>query len=230
MPSNAVFRSAVATVPCEQVMGAVLELHHDAFERRQRGLDLEHAQHDGLVGAEQVAVGDAVDEGVADLTGRAGDGHVDGSLQGGMPGKLPSCSGQTPDEVPRTASSSSRASVSSAMRSAAPDVLAAVVGMREAEQPPEPPLHVLAIERRGRAQAEHLHRPPALGGDAAPDAPRRRRRGAGAPGANGRGPGTPSSSRPDPQSFRQRAGPGDRGVDRAEREPAGSPPGASMPP
>ena len=58
-------------------MRAVLELHHHALERLHRGLDLEQPQHDRLVGAEQLARRDAVDERVADLAGRAGDGDVE---------------------------------------------------------------------------------------------------------------------------------------------------------
>ena len=60
VPSNAVLRSAVASMPCEQRVRAVLELHHHALERGHRGLDLEQAQHDGLVGAEQLTARDAV--------------------------------------------------------------------------------------------------------------------------------------------------------------------------
>ena len=70
VPSNAVLRSAVGLDALEQRVRAVFELHDHALERRQRGLDLEQAQHDRLVGAEQVAVGDAVDERVADLARR----------------------------------------------------------------------------------------------------------------------------------------------------------------
>ena len=79
-----------------------------------RRLDLEQAQHDGLVGAEQLPARDAVHERVADLARGAGDGDVDG---------VRACA-----EITRrahvgrsdTSSSTSRASVSSAMRSAAP--------------------------------------------------------------------------------------------------------------
>ena len=62
----------------EQRVGAVLQLHHHALERRQRGLDLEQAQHHRLVGAEELTARDAVDERVADLARGAGDGDVDG--------------------------------------------------------------------------------------------------------------------------------------------------------
>ena len=57
---------------------AVVDLHHHALERLHAGLDLEEAEHHGLVGAEQGARGDPEEEGVADLAGGAGDGDVDG--------------------------------------------------------------------------------------------------------------------------------------------------------
>ena len=87
VPSNAVLRSAVASMPDEQRVRAVLQLHHHAFERGQRGLDLEQPQHDRLVGAEQLPAGDAVDERVADLARGAGDGDVERVR--GHPRKLP---------------------------------------------------------------------------------------------------------------------------------------------
>ena len=62
----------------EQRVGAVLQLHHHAFQRGQRGLDLQEAQHDRLVGTEQLTGRDAVDERVADLARGAGDGDVEG--------------------------------------------------------------------------------------------------------------------------------------------------------
>ena len=61
----------------EQRVRLVLELHDQAVERLHRRLDLEQAQHDRLVGAEQLARGDPVDERVADLAGRARDGDVE---------------------------------------------------------------------------------------------------------------------------------------------------------
>ena len=62
----------------EQREGAVDELHRDALERAHRLGDLEQAQVDGLVGAEQLSAGDAEHEAVADLAGGAGDGHTYG--------------------------------------------------------------------------------------------------------------------------------------------------------
>src|ERR1019366_9127457 len=62
----------------EEWMCAVLELHDDAFQRLHRRLDLEQAEHDGLIVAEELTGGDAVDERVADLAGRAGDRDVKG--------------------------------------------------------------------------------------------------------------------------------------------------------
>src|SRR5699024_5256241 len=60
--------------------GAVVELHDDALEGLQRGGDLQEAQLDGGVGPEQGAAGDAEEKAVADLTGRTGDGDLDGSV------------------------------------------------------------------------------------------------------------------------------------------------------
>ena len=71
-------RSDVASMPVEQRVRAVVELHDDALERLHRRLDLEQPQHDRLVGAEQLAGRDAVHERVADLARRAGDGDVNG--------------------------------------------------------------------------------------------------------------------------------------------------------
>ena len=80
VPSKAVLRSDGRHDVGQQREGAVVELHDDALEHLQRRLDLEQAQHDGLVGAEQLARGDAEQERVADLAGGAGDGDVDGGL------------------------------------------------------------------------------------------------------------------------------------------------------
>ena len=77
VPSNAVFEVGGRLDAVEQRVGAVVELHDDAFERLHRGLDLEQAQHDRLVRAEELAGRDPVDERVADLAGGAGDGDVD---------------------------------------------------------------------------------------------------------------------------------------------------------
>ena len=62
----------------EQREGAVVELHHHALEGLHAGLDLEQAQHDGLIGTEQLARSDAEEELVADLASSAGDSDVDG--------------------------------------------------------------------------------------------------------------------------------------------------------
>ena len=87
VPSKAVLRSEVATMSVTQREGAVVDLHDHAVEHLQRRLDLEQAQDDGLVGAEQLARGDAEEERVADLAGGAGDGDVDGGLGcRGLPG------------------------------------------------------------------------------------------------------------------------------------------------
>ena len=61
---------------------AVLELHHDAVQRAERGRDLEHRQDDRLVGAEQITACDAEDEAVTDLTGGAGHCDSNGVFHG----------------------------------------------------------------------------------------------------------------------------------------------------
>jgi hypothetical protein len=61
----------------QQREGAVVELHRNAFQRFHGGLDLEHAQHDRLVGAEELARGNAKQQRVADLAGGACDCDVD---------------------------------------------------------------------------------------------------------------------------------------------------------
>src|SRR5438874_4915846 len=57
---------------------AVLQLHGDALERLHGRLDLQHAQHDRLFGAEHLARRNAEDQRVADLAGRAGHRDLDG--------------------------------------------------------------------------------------------------------------------------------------------------------
>ena len=56
---------------------AVVELHHDALERLQGGLDLEQPELDGSVA--QRATGEPEQQAVADLTGGTGDRHLEGS-------------------------------------------------------------------------------------------------------------------------------------------------------
>src|SRR6185503_17554283 len=62
----------------EQRMGAVVELHHHTFERAHRRFDVEEAQHDRLVGTEDLAARDATEERVTDVSARAADGDVHG--------------------------------------------------------------------------------------------------------------------------------------------------------
>jgi hypothetical protein len=59
---------------------AILELHHDALERRLRLVEreLEQLEDDRLVAPEHVARGDAEEQAVADLACGAGDGDADG--------------------------------------------------------------------------------------------------------------------------------------------------------
>ena len=63
----------------QQREGAVVELHGGALGGLQRLGDLQQAQLDRHVRAEQLAGGDAEEQRVADLAGRAGDGDIDGS-------------------------------------------------------------------------------------------------------------------------------------------------------
>ena len=58
----------------EQRKGAVDQLHRHPLQRAHRRRYLQQAQVDRLLGAEQLAGGDAEDEAVADLAGGAGDG------------------------------------------------------------------------------------------------------------------------------------------------------------
>ena len=62
----------------QQREGAVVELHRGALGGGDRVGDLEQAQLDGGIGSEHLAAGDAEEQGVADLTGGAGDGDFDG--------------------------------------------------------------------------------------------------------------------------------------------------------
>ena len=59
---------------------AILQLHHHAPQCRQRGRDFQQLQDDRLVAAEHVAIGDAEQQGVADLAGGAGDGDANGGF------------------------------------------------------------------------------------------------------------------------------------------------------
>src|SRR5207253_322075 len=58
----------------EQRERAVVELHHDTLKRLERGLDLEQAQLDRAVRAEQRTAGETEQQAVADLAGGTGDG------------------------------------------------------------------------------------------------------------------------------------------------------------
>ena len=80
VPSKAVFEVGGGDDVADQGKGAVVDLHDHALERLHARLDLEQAQHHRLVGAEQLARGDAEQEGVADLAGGPGDGDVDGRV------------------------------------------------------------------------------------------------------------------------------------------------------
>ena len=57
----------------EQRKRAIVQFHHHAVERGQRGFNFDQMQNDGLVRAEHRAGGDAEQEGITDLAGGAGD-------------------------------------------------------------------------------------------------------------------------------------------------------------
>ena len=66
----------------EQRVGAVVELHDDTLERLQRRGDLEQAQLDRLVRAEQLPARDPEQQAVADLPSGSGDGDLHGCAHG----------------------------------------------------------------------------------------------------------------------------------------------------
>ncbi len=66
----------------EQREGAVAELHRDPLERRQRRRNLDEVQDDRLVRSEEIAGGDAEEDGVADISGGAGDRDMLGFFHG----------------------------------------------------------------------------------------------------------------------------------------------------
>ena len=74
VPSNASAGSSCRSSPLSSGKAQSIELHRDALERAHRLRDLEQAQVDRLLGPEQLPAGDAKDDAVADLSGRAGDG------------------------------------------------------------------------------------------------------------------------------------------------------------
>ena len=82
-PSKTVRRVVADLDLGERREGAVVELHDDALESLEGGRDLEEAQLDRGVGAEQGAARDAEEEAVADLACGAGDGDLDGGCAHG---------------------------------------------------------------------------------------------------------------------------------------------------
>ena len=204
-PSNACLRSLRRLDVFEQRVRAVFELHDHALERLHRGLDLEQPQHDGLVGPEQLARRDAVDERVSDLPGCAGDRSREEESS-------PCCRGYAaPVWLCRTGVTPSRCG-QHLSRAVGREVEQHLARLPELGQPLRRPVAVRrpgrdgraaravgtgrdvgSLDRHARPQAEHLHRPPALGRDPAPgSAPFAT---AGAPGAKGWRPGTPWRSR-----------------------------------
>src|ERR1017187_4790895 len=76
-PRNPSSRFAVGTTPLQRER-AIIELHHHATQRGQRGFDFDQMQNDGLVRPEHCAGGNAEQEGVTDLAGGAGDSNAKG--------------------------------------------------------------------------------------------------------------------------------------------------------
>ena len=64
----------------EEGEGAVVQLHSHAFERAHRGRDLQQLEDDRLIGAEEVAIGDAKDESIADIAGGASNCYTNGVI------------------------------------------------------------------------------------------------------------------------------------------------------
>ena len=179
-PSNAVLQVRGRLDALEQRVRAVLELHDDALERLHRGLDLEQAEHDRLVGAEQLPGRDPVDERVADLAGRAGDRDVKGWLQPvrhGLETSRRSSVARSDRPEQQLAGLGQLGEPLGRARRAAPWSGWATRTSRRNRR-----LHVGALDGHAGAQAEHLHRPAPLRRDAAPRARARR------PGAVARRP------------------------------------------
>ena len=80
VPSKAVCEVGGGHDVADQGERTVVDLHHHAIERLHARLDLEEAQHHGLVRSEELARGDPEEEGVADLAGGPGDRDVDWSV------------------------------------------------------------------------------------------------------------------------------------------------------
>src|SRR5262249_49392569 len=57
----------------EQREGAIVEFHHDALERGERGFDFNQVQDDRLIGSEHGSRSDAKEKRVSDLPGGARD-------------------------------------------------------------------------------------------------------------------------------------------------------------
>src|ERR1035441_4725714 len=64
----------------EQRKAAVLQLHGQALERRHGRFDFNQVQDQRLMRSEHCARGDAEQEGIADLAGRAGNSNTNGSI------------------------------------------------------------------------------------------------------------------------------------------------------
>ncbi len=75
----------------QQREGGVVQLHRGALGGLDGVGDLQQRQVDGGVGAQQLAGGDAEEQGVADLAGGAGDGYSYGRCHGKVGSSVGSC-------------------------------------------------------------------------------------------------------------------------------------------
>ena len=95
VPSNASLGSSEMSIPRSEREGAVVQLHRRALGGLDRVGDLQQPEADLGVRAEHLPRGDAEEEGVADLAGRAGDSDVDGAAHACVslsPGAILPCS------------------------------------------------------------------------------------------------------------------------------------------
>jgi hypothetical protein len=68
----------------KQLEGAILQFHHHAAQHGLRLWQIQQLQDDRLLAPQHVAIGDAEQDGVADLAGGAGDGDADGCFHAGL--------------------------------------------------------------------------------------------------------------------------------------------------
>ena len=77
-------RSAVGITDFKQRERAIVQFHHHAFERAERGWNLDQMKSERLIGAEHLPGGDAKQERVTDLPGGAGHSDFNGSFHGAI--------------------------------------------------------------------------------------------------------------------------------------------------